>query len=85
MIAVEQTMSGLHLVEGYPLSLPVIAVASSAVKQLIEPPMIMEAAFQRAFHASTEFAGSTMGVIGAGSIGRAIERGLLERGHRVRI
>jgi len=85
VVAVEQTMSGLHSVDGSAHSIPVIAVASSAVKQLIEPPMIMEAAFQRAFHGSSEFDGSAMGVVGAGSIGRAIERGLLERGNSVSI
>jgi hypothetical protein len=63
----------------------VIAVASSAAKKLIEPPMICAAAFRRAFLAADEHGGRAVGVIGAGSIGRAIIDGIVESGRAVNV
>jgi S-adenosylhomocysteine hydrolase len=85
MVAVEQTMSGLYNVDDEPLPMPVIAVASSAAKKVIEPPMICEAAFRRALRHRGELDGLTMGVIGAGSIGLAILRGLVQSGHAANV
>lgn len=80
VVAVEQTMSGLHRREATGAPVPVIAVASSAAKRLIEPPMICQAAFLRVTRSARDFEGLSMGVLGTGSIGGAIATGLLQFG-----
>jgi hypothetical protein len=85
MIAVEQTMSGLQDLDRDEQSMPVIAVASSAAKRLIEPPMICAAAFGRAIRDAAGFAGLSMGVIGSGSIGRAILNGMVQSGYTTNV
>ena len=80
---IEQTTSGLQL-QTEPRQFPVIQVASSAAKRHIEPPMISKAVLAklRARIPLTDRS-TTCGVIGFGSIGRAITQDLLERGHNV--
>lgn len=78
VVGVEQTTSGLPPTP----ALPVIDVAASAAKKLIESPMIAKAVLKkitaRAF--STK---ARCGVVGLGNIGRALSQLLLANGHQV--
>ena len=82
---VEQTMSGLHGTDDTSLPIPVVAVASSAAKTIIEPLMIREAVFRRVAGLAGPLAKRSMGVIGAGNIGQAIVRGILENAQQVSV
>jgi len=73
VVGIEQTMSGLALLDVPPL-FPVIDVASSAAKQWIEPPMISEAVLARL--RPCRFAESPVGVVGFGNIGKAMTQTL---------
>ena len=81
-VIVEQTSSGLtnHASVG---EVPVVAVASSAVKRRIEPRIIQAAAFKRAFGSHRGDGPLAMGIIGLGAIGRAISEALATAGHSV--
>jgi len=86
IVGVEQTTSGLRLpVE---IQCPVIEVASSAAKRLIEPPMIADAVAQRMrkflLH-RTRTVPLQVGVVGLGNIGRAVARMLRCEGHAVSV
>jgi hypothetical protein len=81
IMGVEQTMAGAR--EPYPV-IPVVEVASSAAKTLLEPPMIREAVLARlASRGYLNAGGKTYGVVGIGNIGKAIARGLVAAGHTV--
>jgi hypothetical protein len=73
VVGIEQTMSGLALLDVPPLC-PVIDVASSAAKQWIEPPMISEAVLARL--QPYRLPDSPIGVVGFGNIGKAMSRTL---------
>jgi hypothetical protein len=72
-VGIEQTMSGLALLD-VPPRFPVIDVASSAAKQWIEPPMISEAILARL--QSYRLPDSPIGVVGFGNIGKAMTQTL---------
>ena len=72
-VGIEQTMSGLALLDVPPLC-PVIDVASSAAKQWIEPPMISEAVLARL--QPGRLPASPVGVVGFGNIGKAMTQTL---------
>jgi hypothetical protein len=81
VIGVEQTMAGVR--EPYPV-IPVVEVASSAAKTILEPPMIREAVWKRLLakgYLST--GGSRYGVVGIGNIGKAVARALATSGQPV--
>ena len=73
VVGIEQTMSGLALLDVPPLC-PVIDVASSAAKQWIEPPMISEAILARL--QTYRLPDSPIGVVGFGNIGKAMTQTL---------
>ena len=73
VVGIEQTMSGLALLDVPPLC-PVIDVASSAAKQWIEPPMISEAVLARL--QTYRLPDSPIGVVGFGNIGKAMTQTL---------
>jgi len=73
VVGIEQTMSGLALLDVRPLC-PVIDVASSAAKQWIEPPMISEAILARL--QTYRLPDSPIGVVGFGNIGKAMTQTL---------
>ena len=73
VVGIEQTMSGLALLDVPPLC-PVIDVASSAAKQWIEPPMISEAVLARL--QPRRLPASPVGVVGFGNIGKAMTQTL---------
>lgn len=79
--AVEQTMSGLEIARDACAWVPIIDVASSAAKTLLEPHLIREAVFRRT--ASTIAKPSSFGVIGLGNIGQAVASALTQSGHPV--
>lgn len=72
--AVEQTMSGIRFTESTSASLPIIDVASSAAKTLLEPELIQEAVFERI--SSNLSTAASFGVVGLGNIGRAVASAL---------
>lgn len=76
---VEQTTSGLRMSP----HIPVVAVATSAAKRYIEPPLIVEAVLSRI--APILRTQGSVGVVGFGNIGRALAATLLERGWPVLI
>lgn len=73
VVGIEQTMSGLSLLDAPP-RFPVIDVASSAAKQWIEPPMISETVLARL--RSYRLSESPIGIVGFGNIGKAMTRTL---------
>jgi len=81
---IEQTTSGLA--KAAKCNFPVISVAASAAKRLLEPPLIAEAVARRI---ATLFANKRShvrcGIIGYGSIGKALSKYLAELGQTVSI
>jgi len=71
VIGIEQTTSGIDLNLGT-LNFPVVNVAGSAVKKLIEPAFISQAVVRKIRHCLFQFQPKRIGVIGFGSIGRAL-------------
>jgi S-adenosylhomocysteine hydrolase len=76
---VEQTSSGI-LKLGHP-PIPVVEVASSAAKMILEPTLISNAVFKRMQQCATSRC--RYGVVGMGNIGAAVARGLLDGGAHV--
>jgi D-isomer specific 2-hydroxyacid dehydrogenase, NAD binding domain len=76
---VEQTMSGIKFIERVSDVIPIVDVASSAAKTLLEPELIREAVFKRV--SSGVIASSSVGVIGLGNIGFAVASAL-KKSHR---
>lgn len=83
-IGVEQTTSGLSRVSMYSPSFPIIEVASSAVKQLIEPHMIANSIVKK-LENILPLSGPTYfcAVIGMGCIGNAVMQKLISLNHHV--
>lgn len=81
VVGVEQTTSGIKASAG--LMLPIVDVASSAAKRILEPSMIASAV---AIRVSQEIWSSTnrpIGVLGYGNIGQAIARLFTSAGREV--
>jgi S-adenosylhomocysteine hydrolase len=85
MCGVEQTMSGISLQDAGRVPIPVVQVAMSAAKKLIEPPLIQEAIFNRIKTSLRAKHTGSAGVVGVGSIGQAVLNGLIESGKTVHI
>lgn len=86
VVIVEQTRTGLYS-QTLKLSLPpLIEVASSAAKKILEPPLIAEAILDKIDKAMHHFklnASDVCGVIGTGAIGFAVITRLLSLGYKV--
>jgi S-adenosylhomocysteine hydrolase len=75
---VEQTMSGIALQTSGRVAVPVVEVATSAAKRLIEPFLIQKAVFRRLMRSASALAGKgRCGIIGYGNIGKAVSDALL--------
>jgi S-adenosylhomocysteine hydrolase len=75
---VEQTMSGIALQTSGRVAVPVVEVATSAAKRLIEPFLIQKAVFQRLIRSSsTVTTKGRCGIVGYGNIGKAVSDALL--------
>lgn len=84
VVGVEQTRSGLTDLRTYELSFPIIEVASSAAKQLVESPMIAEAVIKKLSKVlPLDKEKFSVGVVGLGVIGNVIAQKLLSLNHRV--
>ncbi|MBX9621583.1 MAG: hydroxyacid dehydrogenase [Alphaproteobacteria bacterium] len=84
LVGVEQTTSGLADIRMRQLSFPVIEVASSAAKQLVESPMIAEAVVNKLSKVLPMGQSRlSCGVIGLGAIGNVIIQKLLSLNHQV--
>jgi S-adenosylhomocysteine hydrolase len=84
VVGVEQTSSGLSALPKHPLSFPIIEVASSAAKQLIESPMIAEAVVKKLSTILPMRKESlSCGVAGLGIIGAVVTQKLLSLNHKV--
>lgn len=84
--SIEQTRGGLYSNSLDRLVLPLIEVASSAVKKQIESPLIAETILLRVKKLLSGLnlnKQSVCGVVGNGSIGNAVARYLLSLGHHV--
>jgi hypothetical protein len=82
VVGVEQTTSGLRQLASA-RSIPVVQVASSAAKRLIEPKMVAEAVLTKIRALLPLGRTVDCGVVGLGNIGRAIATELRARSHRV--
>lgn len=84
IVAVEQTSSGLTKISNSNLQIPVIEVASSAAKQILESPMIADAV-ARKIEQLVPIKKKTLNcaVVGLGAIGRAVTNKLLSLKHNV--
>jgi S-adenosylhomocysteine hydrolase len=84
LIGIEQTTSGLTNPLIRRLSFPVIEVASSAAKQLIESPMIADAVVRKLTRVlPLNKKRLSCGVVGLGVIGRSVAQKLISLNHRV--
>jgi hypothetical protein len=84
LVGVEQTSSGLTDIRMHRLSFPVVEVASSAAKQLIESPMIAEAVVKKLSPILPMSQRSLVcGVVGLGVIGTVVTQKLLSLNHKV--
>jgi len=84
LIGVEQTISGLNHPLINHISCPLIEVASSAAKQLVESPMIAEAVSKKVSNIfSLSEKRLSCAVVGLGVIGYAITQKLLSLNHHV--
>jgi S-adenosylhomocysteine hydrolase len=81
VIGIEQTTSGVRPGER---SVPIIHVATSAAKRLLEPPLIADATFTKvSHHLPAKLEKLRCGVVGLGNIGKAVASGLAVLGHDV--
>jgi S-adenosylhomocysteine hydrolase len=84
LVGIEQTRSGLTDLDVRQLSFPVIEVASSAAKQLVESPMIAEAVVKKLSKILPMSQSKlSCGVVGIGAIGNVIIQKLLSLNHEV--
>lgn len=82
--AVEQTSSGINRISRRKPALPVVTVATSAVKQIIESKMIAEAVAQKISSLlPLHKIQLSCAVIGFGVIGMAVAHKLMALGHKV--
>lgn len=82
IFSVEQTSSGVAHLKKKNIRFPVINVAYSAAKQLLEAPMIAKAVVNK-LDRFLPLSPTTCGVVGLGVIGRAIAQKLLSLNHKV--
>ena len=83
VVGVEQTTSGLRLFRRKP-SVPVVSVASAAVKKHVEAPLVAETVIRRLEALRPKFVEqSDFGVVGLGNIGRAVAADLIRLGKNV--
>lgn len=81
VVGIEQTTSGLTQIGRGKFAFPVISVATSCAKQLIEPAIVLRAVENKLAKRLKGFRSQKhVGVIGLGSIGSRIARGFLEKG-----
>lgn len=83
---IEQTLSGLYVNSHHNLPFPLVDVASSAVKKLIEPPLIAAAVLNKVKTTIAKLnldKHTVCGVIGNGAIGSAVAKHLLSLGYSV--
>lgn len=84
LVGIEQTTSGLTDIRMRQLSFPVVEVASSAAKQLVESPMIAEAVVKKLSKVlPMNQSRLSCGVVGIGAIGNVIIQKLLSMNHEV--
>ncbi len=84
VFAVEQTSSGIAHIKKNSITVPLINVAFSAAKQLLESPMIARAVATKLDKFLSLYSGGfTSGVVGLGVIGRAVVQKLLSFNHKV--
>lgn len=76
VLGIEQTMSGIKLLNRNFKNLPVISVAGSAAKTIIEPPIVSEAVNIRLGNVIKELHPKRIGIIGYGNIGYAVAKQL---------
>lgn len=79
VLGIEQTMSGIKLLNRNFRNLPVISVAGSAAKTIIEPPIVSEAVNIRLGKVIEELHPKKIGIIGYGNIGFAVAKELSKK------
>jgi S-adenosylhomocysteine hydrolase len=84
LFGIEQTTSGINRIKIMPPQFPVITVASSATKQILEAPMIADAV-ARKIEKMLPITSQRLscGVVGLGAIGHAVASKLIRLGHLV--
>lgn len=80
LVAVEQTTAGIRRI-AFGATIPVINVAQSAAKTLLESPLVCEVVLSKARPYLTPR--SHLGVVGVGNIGRALLALLVQQGYDV--
>lgn len=83
VLAVEQTTRGLRLLQATPPPVPVVSVASSAAKRLIESPVIGRSIRHAIERLVADGRRRRCTVIGMGNVGGAVAAALREAGHEV--
>ncbi len=85
IVGIEKTMGGLFNLERHGLPpFPIIGVANCAAKKVLESPLIADAVVEKLLPLiPIKQANLTCGVIGYGSIGKAVVAKLLSMGHKV--
>lgn len=84
MAGIEQTTSGINSLLDTPPPFPVVDVATSAAKTLLESPLIERAVLRRVNGLNLQNrAKRVWGIAGMGNIGRALAAGLLSGGEAV--
>lgn len=77
VFGIEQTTSGIRMKNAF-AKFPVIDVASSAAKRIIEPPIVSEAVKIQLGKTIRNLNPRTIGIVGYGNIGKAITKDLAE-------
>lgn len=84
----EQTRGGLYVEELKHLAFPIVEVASSVVKRMLEPPFIAEAVINKVNETMPHFninKETVCGIVGYGAIGQALAKHLANSGYTVLI
>lgn len=82
IVAVEQTQRGITRLRDLPVNLPVMSVATSGVKKLVEPSFIATSIISK-LKALDRLKNKRIGIIGMGSIGQALYKQLKQQGFRI--
>ncbi len=87
VFAIEQTTRGLNNTTTFELPFPIIQVAASAAKVILESPIIANAAItdQLSEYLQSINHNSVCGVVGIGNIGLAVARKLLSLGYKLHV
>lgn len=85
IVGVEQTASGIVKIKNQTPPFPIIDVATSASKKIIESPMIADAVVRKLEILLPDITRKklTCGIIGLGAIGNAVVNKLINLGHKV--